>query len=157
MERLRRRASLFTGLCLTIVSLGLSSPSYAIPIAGDYVFTNGLTGTFTSDGSQLTAWNITVPSPSSITFCNACGQLTSFNDSFIFDTIDKSITSNEELSISWPDKTWSLLQETLSSGTFDYKAAGVPEPSLVTLLASALLTLSLYRWQQHRRTVFQTY
>ncbi len=158
MEKLRRRTRLFTGLCLTMVCLGLSSPSYAIPIAGNYTFTNGLTGTFTSDGSQLTAWDITVPSLSSTVFCDACGQQIPTNDISFFHTINKSITPNEELSISWSNNSWSLLQETLETGTFDYKgkAAGVPEPSFVMLFASGLLAVFLYGWQQRRRTVFQT-
>jgi hypothetical protein len=156
MERLRRRAALVTGLCLTMVCLGVSSPSYAIPIAGNYVFTNGLGGTFTSNGTQLTAWNITTLLSPTI-FCAACGQQTSFNDSSSFVTIDKSITPNEELSISWANNSWGLLQETQSTGTFAYKAkiAGVPEPSVVLLLSGGLLALALYGRQQRRQTGLQ--
>lgn len=156
MERFRRRAALFTGLCLTIVCLGVSSPTYAIPVAGNYVFTNGLGGTFTSDGTQLTAWNITTLLSSTV-FCNACGQVTSFNDPSSFQTIDNSITPNEELSLSWANNGWGLLQETQSTGTFAYKAktAGVPEPSVVLLLSGGLLALALYGRQQRRQTGLQ--
>ena len=158
MERLRRRACLFTGLCLTLVCLGVSSPSYAIPIAGNYTFTNGLTGTFTSDGNKLTAWNITIPSLSSTVFCKACGLDTPTNGSAIFVTANKAVTPNEELSIFWSTNSWSLQLETLESGTFTFKAntAGVPEPSAVLLLASGLIVLSLYGWQQRRPTAIQT-
>lgn len=157
MERLQRRASLFTGLCLTIACLGVTSPSHAIPIAGNYTFTNGLTGSFTSDGNQLTAWNITIPSLTSTVFCKACGQQTQTNSSALFLTINKSVTPNEELSILWSKNSWSLQLETLETGTFTYKAnrAGVPEPSAVMLLASGLIVLSLYGWQQRRPPAMQ--
>jgi len=158
MEKLQRRATLFTGLCLTIICVGFSSPTYAIPVAGNYVFTIGdLGGTFTSNGTQLTAWNITT-SLSSTVFCNACGQLTSFNDSSTFLTIDQSITPNEELSLSWIDKTWGFTQEIQTTGTFDYKVvgiAGVPEPSVVMLLSGGFLALALYGWQQRRQSGLQ--
>ena len=158
MERLRRRAALFTGLCLTIICLGLSSPTYAIPVAGNYIFTNGLDGTFTSDGTKLTAWNITLQPLSSTVFCDACGQQTSSNDLSFFQAIDKSITPTEELSLSWMDKTWGLLQETQTTGTFDYKVvgtAGVPEPSVVLLLSGGFLALALYGWRQQRQIGLQ--
>lgn len=158
MERLRRRASLFTGLCLTILCLGNSSPSEAIPLAGNYTFTNGLTGTFTSDGNQLTAWNISIPSLSTTIFCKACGQDTPTNSSFIFVTANRSVTPNEELSLFWSSNSWNLQLETLESGTFTYRAntTGVPEPSLVMLLVTGLLAISLYAWQQGRPTAIQT-
>lgn len=157
MERLRRRASLFTGLCLMIVCLGISSPSHAIPIAGSYVFTNGLTGTFTSNGSQLTAWNITLSSLTSTVFCQGCGLQVQTNSPSLFATMNKSVTPNEELSLGWGNNSWSLQLETLESGTFAYKAttAGVPEPSVVLLLASGLLALSLYGWRQQRQPKLQ--
>ena len=158
MERLRRRASLFAGLCLTMVCLGVSSPSYAIPIAGNYIFTNGLTGTFTSDGNHLTAWNITIPSLSSTVFCKACGQDTPTNSSSIFVTINKAVTPNEELSLFWSNNSWNFQSETLETGTFAYKAkpTGVPEPSVVLLLASGLLALALYGRLQGQRPALQT-
>ncbi len=153
MQRLRRQAVLFTGLCLTILCLGLSSPTYAIPVAGNYVFTNGLDGTFTSDGSKLTVWNITTQLSSTI-FCNACGQLTPLNDSSSFQTIDTSITPNEEFSLLWANSTWGFTQEIQTTGDFAYKlvgTAGVPEPSVVLLLSGGLLALALYgRRQRHQ-------
>ena len=36
--------------------------SHAIPVAGDYTFTSGFTGTFTSNGNALTVWSFSVPS-----------------------------------------------------------------------------------------------
>lgn len=157
MERLRR-AGLFTGLCLTLVCLGISSPSHAIPLAGNYEFTNGFTGTFTSNGSQLTAWNFTLPSMSSTVFCKACGQDTPTNSSSIFVTTNNSVTPNEGLSIFWSNNSWNFQFETLETGTFAYRAkpAGVPEPSVVLLLAGGLLALSLYGRLQGRRPALQT-
>lgn len=55
------RVGLIT-LVLFTASIGMGpQPAQAIPTAGDYIFTSGLSGTFTSDGSMLTVWHITDP------------------------------------------------------------------------------------------------
>ena len=66
MHRLKRvsqkAAVALVGLSLLGgVAVVAPTQSYAIPVAGEYAFTSGLSGTFTSDGSKLTAWNILGP------------------------------------------------------------------------------------------------
>ena len=43
------------GVALLIL---IPTRSHAVPASGDYVFTSGLTGTFTSTGSVLSLWNM---------------------------------------------------------------------------------------------------
>ena len=46
------------GLVLVGALILSASPAHAIPVAGDYQFTSGLSGTFTSNGNSLSAWEI---------------------------------------------------------------------------------------------------
>ncbi len=59
----RKLAVVLMTLSLVGVAAAVNpTSSYAIPSAGTYVFTSGLTGTFTSNGTSLTAWDILGPS-----------------------------------------------------------------------------------------------
>lgn len=45
-----------------VIIIMTSGPVHAIPMAGNYAFTSGFTGIFTSDGTKLTAWDFRDPS-----------------------------------------------------------------------------------------------
>lgn len=56
------RKVFLAGAIAAAVTLGTGQAQAApITTAGDYVFTGGLTGTFTSDGTTLTKWSFTGP------------------------------------------------------------------------------------------------
>lgn len=53
-----RYAAVVLALCVSVFIFA-PTPAQAIPMAGDYMFTSTFTGTFTSDGTMLTAWDFT--------------------------------------------------------------------------------------------------
>jgi hypothetical protein len=58
--RLRLMHQFIASVVGLVVLLAAPRPSYAIPIAGDYLLTSQvLTGTFTSTGTDITTWRFT--------------------------------------------------------------------------------------------------
>ena len=147
---------------LTIFSalLAFSPPAaHAIPVVGDYEFTHFLTGTFTSDGNTLTAWDITAVSPQFSghwTSTDPNLNLTLNNESYFRAKIPTSTSGIDVyLYIDWLQS--SAVAETttgyLAASSFAYTR--VPEPSGALLLLAGLVTIAIYSWGQQRRTGLQ--
>ena len=159
-------------LSVSLIAL-LPRPSHAIslpaiPVAGDYVFTSGLTGTFTSDGTRLTAWTIT--GSYGVTFIgnnpnDASQSGPSFLDSLVsLDPGTHTIPSTFFLGITYLTVGSSLINTVAyleDWGNFVHGSAGhirqgtatytrVPEPSSTLLAGLGLLLLLGYGWRQRR-------
>lgn len=93
------------GLCLAVSAI-TPTTSHAIPSAGDYIFTSGLTGTFTSDGTQLTKWSITDPGNFLWETQSTPGIDLNDTTSFRIGTLD----ANNNLSILWPSNAFSWVE-----------------------------------------------
>ena len=152
----RSRAGL--GLVLGLV-LGLqlftAATAHAIPVQGDYVFTSGLSGTFSSDGSKLTAWNII--DPNAITWANTnLTQTVVFNDSSYLGL--QSGTAAQIL-LDWGRAHVNgNAGRQFFSNNFSFIVApptAVPEPRSGSLLALGLLALLGYGWRQRRQAGLQ--
>ena len=121
-----RGTLLSTRLKTVILSLGVViactslSPrvSHAIPIAGDYVFTSGLTGSFTSNGTRLTVWAIT--DSSNFLWTNVGSTASIFpvmiNTSDFFNQVDP--TSGRGIAINWRTSLETFTAVTLVSTAF---------------------------------------
>lgn len=150
--------------------------SHAIPVAGDYIFTSGLVGGFTSDGTQVTKYLVFMegtgyaygspgPDNPSIPFIVK-------NDQTSFDLFDET-RREASISLLWdtllathnrwgegpqgPDPSIDPLM-VISSLTraFNYRLVNtVPEPSVVILLGVGLLVLIGYSRQQRRQAELQ--
>lgn len=141
------------GLCL-VVSATAPTPSHAIPVAGDYEFTNGLTGTFHSNGLSLTLWNITDPL-GNVWQTGAPGTSVLINDITSFALIS-GVTA--DLSLNWRDGGYQAHRFLISSkGDFSFQAvtSQVPEPSSALLLLAGLCLLAGYGWGQRRQAGLQ--
>ena len=140
---------------LVYIQLYAPIDARAIPTQGDYTLSGGLTGTLTSNGSSLTAWNITDPSGS--TWCTGCQQDVTRNDSFQFQTL---ITGTSDfLVIAWTQGDPFLFQSGsggLGRFTVTLTNTGqVPELQTGSLLALGLLGLLGYGWRQRRQAGLQ--
>ena len=168
--------------CLIAVSalsalLTLTPPTaHAIPAAGDYVFTSGLTGTFTSDGNQLTAWAIQDPLLSTLIWTDTA----STTQSAISDTTVSFFTSIGDTSTllgdvrilqvlftpEFPSDAFHA-QHFVDAGLINFASSpvtyevvsptSVPEPSAVVLqgLALGVLALMGYVRRQQRHAGLQ--
>ena len=150
---------------LTVVSalsalLILPPPSHAIPVAGNYEFTSGLTGTFTSNGTQLTSWSFTDPLDSlwHITW-NPTVRTISNNPS-LFEQGDffggRFGVLIFNVKIDWNSNHFDArrLDTTITppidgslNGIYSFTPAGspVPEPSTFGLLVAGLVALLAYK------------
>jgi hypothetical protein len=115
-----------------------------------------LIGTFTSDGSALSAWNFTDLIGHTWNNSNP-DQQPLFNDQFAIQ-LGENITSNffalvwstQEVSASSP------FSNGTQNGTFVFTPASpVPEPSVGVLLLAGLVVLAGYRWRQQRQAGMQ--
>ena len=136
--------------------LTLAPPAaHAIPVAGDYEFTSGLTGTFTSDGNSLTAWSFRDPL-TSVLWRN--------NDPSI------QVNDNNEYGLLLGTSFFGALQLSWGFGivhvappnvfatydiTFKKPSENVPEPSAGLLLLAGLVMLVGYGWRQQRHAGLQ--
>lgn len=145
---------LFLSLGISIAAASLSpTPSHAIPSAGIYNFTSGLTGTFTSNGTTLTDWAFKDPNSSiwlpgiwtpgvGTVFSNNATTFAQTDPFFFFD-----------VSITWTSSSWVAVAPTVEgiksviTGTLSYSLQqSVPEPSGLALLSLGLGTLALVRY-----------
>ena len=133
-------------------------PSQAIPTAGDYEFisASGLSGTFTSDGSILTQWDITEPSGYQWQD-TLLTQEVIVNDQGAFVTADP-LNLFQILSLSWDPNPQStgvsyFAPGSDTEGTATFKS--VPEPSTALLVLAGLGFLAGYSWRQQRQAEVQ--
>jgi hypothetical protein len=149
---------LVLGLAVTAIS---PSSSHAIPTAGDYIFTSGPTGTFTSTGTDLTAWSIT--DLFGKTWSNLDNSLTlqSNGPDFFQQTGDPSTLNGvpELLRIVWTDLTTQHAGK-VGSGCcvatspipFTYTpVTAVPEPASLILVGLGFSLLALVRYLNRQR------
>lgn len=171
-ERLHSLWSL--GLVLLIGSLMFTTPAGAIPTAGNYQFTSGLTGTFTSTGFSLSEWSFT--DVTGLHWANHMGSAPVLsNDKFLFRQhqfefppgADQTLNPfNRILTIDWATPilynmrairegfipnlgppltlTWAI-----------QPTATVPEPSSASMAGLGLLLLLGYGWWQRRQAGLQ--
>lgn len=166
IRRLGRRwiAMIFCGGLLTV---GLVAPngSAAVPIAGEYVFTSGLTGTFTSDGNRLTAWFIDDPNTDVVwNSANTLQEVTSNIDLHFITRFNSGGDAGtaSRLEIVWDDLSFAtLIRQNGSNGedelridsgviAFDSRRASVPEPSSFLSVLMGIALLSAYAMRQRR-------
>lgn len=149
---------LVLGLAITAMT---PSSSHAIPTAGDYIFTSGPTGTFTSSGTDLTAWSIT--DLFGKTWSNLDNSLTlQANGPDVFEQIGDPSTLNgvpELLRIVWTDLTTQHAGK-MASGCcvatapipFTYtRVTSVPEPASLILVGLGLSLLVLVGYVNRQR------
>lgn len=165
-----------TRLCwfrLKAVVLGLSifmagplmtpAPSHAIPNAGDYTFTSGLTGSFTSDGTALTAWNFFDPTngPGLIWSSSDLNQVAHINNAVGFLASQPNGTfAPPTISLGWSGGEFTAFSPLFSPPTglipsqgFQYQS--VPEGSSLWMLVPGLLAVLGYNWMRRRQTGVQ--
>jgi len=150
---------LHVGIIASLI-LFLALPTSAIPLAGDYTFNSTIiTGTFTSDGSKVTDWNLLGLDFSEFAGVNSrpLGRYTTLiNDEYQF--IHALGTRFRIIRISWDQTSLNDLSFEAENG-LGTRVAGVgsavlvsavPEPTSVLLFASGLLGLAGYRWHNRR-------
>ena len=154
--------TLLDWLSMRVIVLGLgislaiaattSTPSYAIPVAGEYLFTSGLTGTFTSTGTGLINWNITDDLGNVWTTSTPSVRLTS-NDATLF-VVQTTLAPSSALVIRWDPSLFSTRAvrglPPIRPFTF-VKATPVPEPSGFVLVSLGLGLLALVGYMNRQR------
>ena len=151
---LHRWKSVSRQMALTLLGLSLMggiaavapTNSYAIPVAGNYAFTSGLTGTFTSDGSKLTVWDIVGPLGG-----NFVTGSTVLNNSLAF---TQGVFPS--LAIVWnlnPNVLTGAFTEVKvgafpAKGTFGFRA--VPEASTIVLGALGFVGVMAFSWRRRQ-------
>ena len=175
---MQRSFTFLIALLAVTALLTLTAPAaHAIPVAGDYVFTSGLTGTFTSDSTQLTAWAIQDPLLSTLILSDTAPppQNTSAVDSNNSDAfyryigdLNTGLGEVRFLQVSWmpgfPADTFTAAHYmdgvpiNFSNGPVTFQAVSpgtVPEPSSVALLGLGLIALMGYIRRQQRQAGVQ--
>lgn len=121
--------------------------SYAIPVAGSYAFTSGLTGTFTSDGSKLTAWDIVGPLGGNfVTGSTVLNNSLAFTQGVI-PSLAIVWNLNKNVFNGGFTEVKSLIQLP-KGGTFTFGA--VPEASTVVLGALGLIGVMAFSWRRRQ-------
>ena len=134
--------------------------SHAIPVAGDYTFTSGFTGTFTSNGNALTVWSFSVPS----TIVRWTDSDPSVRPATNGNTIFFAATQAGDVRIDWSSNSFTARLNLTAGGIgsfdgpFNYQPAingTVPESSSAALTGVGLLLLPGYGWRQRRHAGLQ--
>jgi hypothetical protein len=149
-----------------------SEPVHAIPMAGNYAFTSGFTGIFTSDGSKLTAWDFRDPSnyhwSDRITVDRNLDILVNANDAngFSADRLNSHLFNRVDLEYSHTNPSafrYSFFNfeappgSTNGSGIGTFHiASSVPIPSTFLPFVAGLLILVGFHWRQQRVRKSQT-
>lgn len=141
---------------------GVAAPSaHAIPIAGDYTFTSGLVGTFTSNGNELTAWHIT--DPFGISYAGTSPTDSDFNEPQIFRDYQFSpfyvfaMRWDQNMSVSFQSTALDAAHTTIldvrrGQASYEAASAGVPEPSSGLLVLAGLFMLMVHGVRRSHRT-----
>lgn len=137
---------------------GIPTTAMAIPVAGDYLFTEPpvtgtphFTGTFTTDGTKLTAWHITTPEGTEFSSEDLLVAPTRIlrNDvhlfSYAFSYLEIDWDANRAGYLSLGDP-WDFIVDSIT-----YQPTLLPEPSVSLLLLTGLVMLTGYGWRQQRQ------
>lgn len=125
------------------------TPSLAIPVAGDHIFTLGFSGTFTTDGNQVTAFDITVPTGDRITTADVVpGHPTTVNDAGMF----APVNTVNSFAVRWNTDLGQYFQPGVGNTIIDiaYATASVPEPPAGLLILIGLVLLAGYGWRHQQ-------
>lgn len=134
--------------------------SHAIPVAGDYTFTSGFTGTFTSNGNAVTVWSFSVPSTIVLWTDSDPSVRPATNGNTIF----FAATQAGDVRIDWSNTSFTARLNLTAGGIgsfdgpFSYQLATngtVPEPSSAVLTGVGPLLLLGYGWRQRRHAGVQ--
>jgi hypothetical protein len=124
-----------------------SSDARAIPLTGTYTVSGLTSGSFTSDGTRLTAWDLTdhFATRWNNTIQN---QTATINDASLFAVGQNLPNPTAAFSVSWDDQLFLAIKgqrQVFGAFNFRLNAMSVPEPSAVLLVLAGLLLLAGYR------------
>lgn len=129
------------------------TPAHAIPVQGDYLFTSGLTGTFSSDGSKVTIWDFIDPFNVHWTAADGPSQVFLNNASFL------SLSNKTNFVVlDWSSFIARVVGPNGNSATIftiDSAQTPIPEPSSGLLLLAGLGLLAAYGLRQRRQAGLQ--
>ena len=132
-------------LLLLLIGTVVAVPNaLAIPLAGDYILSGDINGTFTSDGSKLTAWEFTSQN-FNLAVWNTSTSIVISNDASLFSAVVPipSPWISDLLNLSWNGLFYAEQPIPDVFGVFrgPITISAVPEPTTLLLLAVALLGL----------------
>lgn len=139
--------------------------SHAVPVAGDYVFSAGLAGSFHSNGTFLDSWHMQIPDTAAVFDDTFSNQVILRNDSQVFwdrnvlpfitvDYFDLVIVwplNFSQLSVKLIDREDVVFDHPSIIEYFPTSPTAVPEPPSISLLMLAILALLGYGWRKQRQ------
>jgi hypothetical protein len=150
---------------LGFVIVVASGPVHAIPMAGNYAFTSGFTGVFTSDGSKLTAWDFKDPSnyhwsdritvdrePIIVHANDANGFGANVHNRILYNEVNLEYGHTNPFAFRYDfvnNRDDSGIGSGSGMGTFQVNSS-VPIPSTFLPFVVGLLILVGYHWRQQR-------
>ncbi len=139
------------GLVFVGMVMLAATPAEAIPVASDYLFTSGLTGTFTSTGSSLSAWEIQF---GTLQFSSSSDFLFR-NEVDIFET--DFFLSFVSLHIDWRVNRFIIPQASIDSQfLFSPAVSSVPEPATGLLVLTGILGfVGYHQWRPRKQNELQ--